>query len=166
MKVLTQGHKYELNHFEAIPELRPLKGLARESYEVSQLIEKIDPSGAQTAAFVASSALTQKLLDYEYGYQTIQFIEKMTVVDMRLSGKMPPDHLLGPDKLDELVTVNNGTTNEEVLEMLIDRMKYLQAKFPCKENACCITHLEEGLMWLEKRTRDRQKRGVEGKHLV
>lgn len=66
----------------------------------------------------------------------------------------------------EMQTVSDGTTNEEVLEMLIDRMKWLQAKFPCKENACCITHLEEGLMWLEKRTKDRIKRGVEGKHIV
>src|SRR5688572_26669899 len=96
--------------------------------------------------------------------QLLQFIEKKTVTQLRLDNQPIPDHLLGPDKLDELVTVNDGTTNEEVLEMLIDRMKYLQAKFPCKENACCITHLEEGLMWLEKRTRDRQKRCVEGKH--
>jgi len=66
----------------------------------------------------------------------------------------------------EMKTIHDGTTNEEVLEMLIDRMKYLQAKFPCKENACCITHLEEGLMWLEKRTRDRVKRQVEGKHIA
>jgi|ERR1700690_1618439 hypothetical protein len=66
----------------------------------------------------------------------------------------------------ELETKANGTTNEEVLEVLIDRMKYLQAKFPCKENACCITHLEEALMWLEKRTRDRVKRNVEGKQLA
>ena len=166
MKVLTQGHKYELNQFEPIPELKPLKGLALESYNVSQLIDKLPPSEAAANAVVASSALTQKLLEKEYGNQTIQFIEKMAVVDMRLNGIMPPDHLLGPDKLDELHTVNNGTTNEEVLEMLIDRMKYLQAKFPCKENACCITHLEEGLMWLEKRTRDRVKRGVEGKQLA
>jgi len=164
MKVLTQGHKFELNQFEPIPDLKPLKGLALESYKVSQLIEKIDPSGAQTAAVIASSALTDKLLELEYGNQTIQFIEKKTVTQMRLDGQMPPDQLLAPDKLDELFTINNGTTNEEVLEMLIDRMKYLQAKFPCKENACCITHLEEGLMWLEKRTRDRVKRGVEGKH--
>jgi hypothetical protein len=39
----------------------------------------------------------------------------------------------------------------------------LQAKFPCRENSCAITHFEEGLMWLEKRTRDRITRGVEGK---
>ncbi len=65
----------------------------------------------------------------------------------------------------ELVTVHNGTTNEEVLEVVINRMIYLQNKFPCKENACAITHLQEALMWLEKRTRDRVKRGVEGKQL-
>ena len=65
----------------------------------------------------------------------------------------------------KLQTINDGTTNEEVLEILIDRMNYLQSKFPCKENACCITHLEEALMWLEKRTRDRVKRGVEGKQI-
>lgn len=118
MKVLTQGHKYELANFE----------------------------------------------NKEIDGQTIQFIEKKSVTDCRLENRPIPDHLLGPDKLDELVTVNDGTTNEEVLEMLIDRIKYLQAKFPCKENACCITHLEEGLMWLEKRTKDRVKRGVEGKH--
>jgi hypothetical protein len=77
--------------------------------------------------------------------QIIQFIEK----EKNESG--------------ELITINNGTTNEELIEILIDRLKYLNGLFPCKENACAITHLEEGLMWLEKRTRDRVKRGVEGK---
>ena len=64
----------------------------------------------------------------------------------------------------ELVTISDGTTNEEVLEVLIDRMQYLQEKFPCKENAIVITNLEESLMWLNKRTADRKARGVEGKH--
>lgn len=120
MKVLTQGHKYELANFE-----------------------NKDATG-----------------------QAIQFIEKKTVVDMRLEGVWMPDGSDYPKDLDALVTIHDGTTNEEVLEMLIDRMKYLQAKFPCKENACCITHLEEALMWLEKRTRDRVKREVEGKRVV
>lgn len=81
--------------------------------------------------------------------QTIQFIEKT------------------PAKLDstELVTVNDGTTNEEVLLMLIDRMGYLQSKFPCRENALVITKLEESLMWLNKRAANRQARNVEGKQL-
>ncbi len=81
--------------------------------------------------------------------QTIQFIEKAP-------GVLTTD----------LITINDGTTNEELLAVLIDRMNYLQGKFPCKENACCITHLEEGLMWLEKRTNDRKKRQVEGKNIA
>lgn len=80
--------------------------------------------------------------------QTLQFIHKEVVI----GGK------------NELKTIADGTTNEEVLEMLIDRMNYLQSKFPCRENALVITKLEESLMWLNKRTADRVKRNVEGKH--
>lgn len=65
----------------------------------------------------------------------------------------------------ELKTVSDGTTNEELLEVLINRMNYLQSKFPCRENAIVITKLEESLMWLNKRTADRIKRNVEGKQL-
>lgn len=83
--------------------------------------------------------------------QILQFIEKV------------------PDEASEvpgaLRTVNDGTTNEEVLTMLINRIQYLQGKFPCRENAIVITNLEESLMWLEKRTADRVKRQVEGKQL-
>ena len=102
MKILTEGHKYELSMFEASENV-----------------------------------------------QTIQFIEKV-----------PKE-----EGSTELITINNGTTNEEVLSILIDRMQYLQSKFPCRENAIVITKLEESLMWLNKRTSDRLKRGVEGKQI-
>lgn len=82
--------------------------------------------------------------------QTIQFIQKVPIQ---------------PGSSD-LETVSDGTTNEEVLAMLIDRMKYLQAKFPCRENAIVITKLEESLMWLNKRTEDRKARNVEGKQIT
>lgn len=59
----------------------------------------------------------------------------------------------------------NGMQNEELLEVLIDRMKFLNGKFSCRENSIVITKLEEALMWLEKRTADRVKRGVEGQHV-
>lgn len=62
----------------------------------------------------------------------------------------------------ELITVHDGTTNEEVLAMLIDRMNYLQKLCPCRENAIVITKLEESLMWLNKRTAERKARNVEG----
>lgn len=84
--------------------------------------------------------------------QTIQFIEKEVIKKE-------------DEKEGILTTINDGTTNEEILEMLIDRMNYLQSKFPCRENALVITKLEESLMWLNKRTQDRIKRNVEGKHL-
>lgn len=57
----------------------------------------------------------------------------------------------------ELVTVNDGTTNEEVLAVLIDRLNYLQTKLPCRENAIVLTKLEESLMWLNKRAEDRNR---------
>jgi hypothetical protein len=63
----------------------------------------------------------------------------------------------------ELKTVTNGTTNEEVLAVLIDRLRGMGAKFPCRENSIAITKIEEALMWLNKRTSDRIARGVEGK---
>jgi hypothetical protein len=63
----------------------------------------------------------------------------------------------------ELITVD-GTTNEDVLDVLIDRLNVQNAKFPCKENSIAITKLEEAKMWLHKRTADRVARNVEGKH--
>lgn len=97
MKVLTQGHKYELESFEGS-----------------------DP-------------------------QVIQFIEKEQA-----------------DSAGGLRTVNDGTTNEELLDVLVDRMEHLQGKHGCRENAIVITKLQECRMWLEKRTKDRVARGVEG----
>ena len=105
MKVLVEGHKYELSNFE----------------------------------------------NKETVGQTLQFIHKEPK---------------GEGQVQELVTVSDGTTNEEILEILIDRMNYLQSKFPCRENAIVITKLEESLMWLNKRTADRIKRNVEGKQIA
>lgn len=86
----------------------------------------------------------------------------------------------------------NGISNEALLAILIDRMRGFQhgrkapiglqrtddssvmtdtntdfdfntrGKYASRENACALTHLEEALMWLQKRTRDRLARGVEG----
>jgi len=65
----------------------------------------------------------------------------------------------------------DGTTNEEVLRVLIHRISYLndewqKGKFRCRENSIAITKLEEALMWLEKWTADRISRDVEGTHLT
>jgi hypothetical protein len=70
-----------------------------------------------------------------------------------------------PENNDQLQLASDGTTNEELLKVLIDRMQFLNTAFPCRENAVAITNLEQALMWLEKRTRDRIARSVEGKNL-
>jgi len=57
--------------------------------------------------------------------------------------------------------VHDGTTNEEVLEMLIERIKYLNTKCQCRENEIVINKLEESLVWLNKRTELRIAQGVE-----
>lgn len=95
--------------------------------------------------------------------QILQFIHKEPALQLVQEGKIENDPSFTPATL---ITVSDGTTNEEVIEALIDRISFLQDKFPCKENACCITHLQEALMWLEKRTSDRLKRNVEGKQLL
>lgn len=61
--------------------------------------------------------------------------------------------------------VHDGTTNEEVLKMLIERIKCLDRKLPCRENYIALTKLEEALMWLDKRTQLRTEMGVEGRDI-
>lgn len=57
----------------------------------------------------------------------------------------------------------NGCHQEDLLAIVIDRLRSFQSgEFSCRENAIAITKLEEALMWLNKRTADRQARGVEG----
>ena len=62
----------------------------------------------------------------------------------------------------------NGAFVEGIIQAAIGRLEFYQTangnKFACRENALAITKLEEALMWLEKRTRDREEREVEGTH--
>lgn len=89
----------------------------------------------------------------------------------------------------------NGISNEALLAVVIDRLRGFQGenpkpegfgavagdataqvkamgvqdqwgRFRCRENAVALTHLETALMFLQKRTRDRLARGVEGSHKV
>jgi hypothetical protein len=104
MKVISHGHRYELENFE----------------------NKDQPG------------------------QEIQFIEKVPSTDPIVPAG-------------SLHTVNDGTTNEEVLKMLIDRCQSLYDKFPSEETACSISHLKSALYAQQSRTYERQQRGVEGR---
>jgi hypothetical protein len=61
----------------------------------------------------------------------------------------------------------NGISNEALMAIVIHRLRCFQGgAFSCRENAIAITKLEEALLWLNKRTRDRIARGVEGTSIV
>lgn len=60
----------------------------------------------------------------------------------------------------------NGIQNEDALNLILVRLRALNAAFPCRENALAITNIEQGLMWLERRTAIRKEQGVEGKNLA
>lgn len=80
----------------------------------------------------------------------------------------------GPQELPDHYVINfqngplgendpNGISGEALLAVVIDRLRSFQAgQFACRENAVALTYLETSLMWLQKRTRDRLARGVEG----
>lgn len=95
MKIIKEGHKYELDAFEGI-----------------------NP-------------------------QTIQFIQKKNVDG-------------------ELVTEMDGTTNEEVLKMLMNRLQFLNAWVYDSYNSEALIHLQNALNCMHARTADRLARGVEG----
>lgn len=102
MKILVEGHKYELENHE----------------------NKSAPG------------------------QAIQFIQKEKV--HRADGE------------DEFKTVSDGTTNEEVLAVLIDRLKTMYVKLPSHHTQQAIENLQDALMWLNARTAERKARNVEG----
>lgn len=57
----------------------------------------------------------------------------------------------------------NGITHETLMAIVIDRLEMFQkGPYACRENAIALTKFQEGVMWLQKRTRDRMVRGVEG----
>jgi hypothetical protein len=56
----------------------------------------------------------------------------------------------------------NGCQIDTIIETAKTILEGLNTKFPCYENSRAITKLDEALMWLERRTKDRTKRGVEG----
>lgn len=59
----------------------------------------------------------------------------------------------------------NGVQVNEMISIAKIMIEGLNKKFPCRENSMAIEKLEESLMWLERRKKNREARGVEGKSL-
>ena len=66
----------------------------------------------------------------------------------------------GPRDVDGSV---GGVLDVDLLEIVRDRLAHFQkGDFACRENACALTHIEEALMWMNKRVEDRAERNVLG----
>ena len=66
----------------------------------------------------------------------------------------------GPRKDPESI---HGVLDTDLLEIVRDRLKAFQnGKFVCDENAHALSHIEEALLWMNKRVEDRIERNVLG----
>lgn len=66
----------------------------------------------------------------------------------------------GPRKDEDSI---HGAIDSDLLEIVRDRLKAFQAgPYSSRENACALTHIEEALMWLNRRVEDRIEREVLG----
>ena len=66
----------------------------------------------------------------------------------------------GPRKDPE---ARKGVCGADLLEIVRDQLRAFQAgPYSSRENACALTHIEEALMWLNRRTEDRAERNVLG----
>jgi hypothetical protein len=57
----------------------------------------------------------------------------------------------------------NGISNEVLLAIVLDRLEGFQSgEYACAENQAAVEAVNDALLWLQKRTRERAARGVEG----
>ena len=56
----------------------------------------------------------------------------------------------------------NGCQIDALITFARMTIEVFNAKFPCRENSIAITKLEEAELWLQRRTANREARGVEG----
>lgn len=60
-------------------------------------------------------------------------------------------------------TSQHGVLDTDLLEIVRHRLQCFQAgEFATRENAIALTHIEEALLWMNKRVEDRIERNVLG----
>lgn len=63
---------------------------------------------------------------------------------------------------DEDVEKREGILHETLLSMIIEDLKFKNSLVPSRESSVAITKLQEALMWMEERQRDREARNTVG----
>ena len=78
--------------------------------------------------------------------------------DARLMGVIQFQN--GARKLDDSI---HGVLDTDLLEIVRHRLhSFQQGEFATRENAIALTHIEEALMWMNRRVEDRIERNVLG----
>ena len=60
----------------------------------------------------------------------------------------------------------NGCQIDHIIWAAATILRAFNKKFPCRENSIAITNLDDAILWLEKRTKDREKRNAEGRNVL
>ena len=60
----------------------------------------------------------------------------------------------------------NGCQVDTLIHAAMVIINELNKKFPCDDNDEAISALSDSLLWLDKRKRDREARGVEGRNKI
>lgn len=87
---------------------------------------------------------------HKCGNNTVFETESLAVIQFQDGARKIPDS-------------TPGVLDTDLLEIVRDRLKGFQSgEFACRENACALTHIEEALMWMNRRVEDRIERDVLG----
>lgn len=86
-------------------------------------------------------------------------------------------HIMPPpqDDFSAYIQFQDGPRNEpnstagvldcDLLEIVRDRLTAFQSgPYACRENAVALTHIEDALLWMNKRVEDRAERNVLGRY--
>lgn len=102
---------------------------------------------------VASNAAATTKWDARANTGNIQDIDNELVVDTEIEFQNGPIKEFGV----------NGISNESLLAIVIDRLRGFQSgEYACEDNQIALESAEYCLNMLQKRTKDRLSRGVEG----
>lgn len=110
---------------------------------------------------------------------TIQKREKLNTVyveDVAGAGNGRHNYIISDLEKNPILTINfqhgarkekgsiKGILDVDLLEIVRSRLQYFQAgEYATRENAIALTHIEEVLLWMNKRAEDRIERNVLGK---
>lgn len=130
---------FEAAYHELISNDRSLRPVFPSDLRSITVAEDPDYNGAHRYQFQNSLGYNNGEAQNHNSFQEIQFVQK------NLDGTMTP-----------------GIQSEQLLIALIDRHKKLNEKFASREGALAITKMEEALMWLEARVKERIERNVMG----